>query len=87
MSQPDYVPVDFEANRLDTVISDLIRIGVYDIGISGHGETTFLPNWQVHASKLNLRRRGRICYFKPSERIYIRGIGDSGAIRRDCRQH
>ena len=52
VSLPQYVPLDFEEGALDGAIDDLIKIGVPDVGVSGHGETTSLPNWQIHASKL-----------------------------------
>lgn len=52
VSQPDYVGRDIDLPTIDALIADVVALRVPNVGISGHGETTSLPEWQVHARRL-----------------------------------
>ncbi|HVX36336.1 MAG TPA: radical SAM protein [Hyphomicrobium sp.] len=49
VSLPDYVGEDFDVSKLDDLASGFARANVRLVQISGHGETTILPNWEKFA--------------------------------------
>lgn len=52
VSQPDYTPRDMDVAVAQAALADLVTLRVPQVCISGHGETTALPNWQDHAHRL-----------------------------------
>jgi MoaA/NifB/PqqE/SkfB family radical SAM enzyme len=52
VSQPDYVGRDLDPSTIDRLLSELVALRISNVGISGHGETTSLPDWHVHAQRL-----------------------------------
>lgn len=52
VSQPEYVPLSLDLPTLDGLIDDLVSTGAQNANINGHGETTALPGWHVHARRL-----------------------------------
>ncbi len=52
VSQPDYWNVDFDLERLDTVISALVARRVQVVQINGHGESSIVRDWEAIADRL-----------------------------------
>jgi MoaA/NifB/PqqE/SkfB family radical SAM enzyme len=45
VSLPWYVGHDFDFSRIDKLVSEMVAAKVKAVSISGHGETTIIPNW------------------------------------------
>lgn len=50
VSQPFYVGRDFDLTKLDQLSLEMAEIGVDLVQISGHGETTILPDWAKYCT-------------------------------------
>ena len=48
VSSPSYIGSDFDLSRISDVVSSMVSANVRNVQISGHGETTIIPNWHVH---------------------------------------
>jgi molybdenum cofactor biosynthesis enzyme MoaA len=47
LSLPWYVGNDFDFSRIKKLVSEMVAAKVASVQISGHGETTMIPNWQT----------------------------------------
>jgi pyruvate-formate lyase-activating enzyme len=48
VSLPSYVGSNFDLPKLDALARQMAAAGVELVQVSGHGETTILPNWAAH---------------------------------------
>jgi MoaA/NifB/PqqE/SkfB family radical SAM enzyme len=46
LSLPWYVGSDFDFSRIEKLVSEMAAAKVASVQISGHGETTMIPNWE-----------------------------------------
>ncbi len=52
VSQPGYVGRDMPTDDFDRLVEDMKALGVVQVCINGHGETTLLPDWQKNVRKI-----------------------------------
>jgi hypothetical protein len=48
LSLPWYVGSDFDFSRIDKLVREMVAANVKAVQISGHGETTVIPNWETY---------------------------------------
>jgi hypothetical protein len=47
---PTYVGQDFDFSNIEKLADEMVAANVKDVQISGHGETTILPDWERYCS-------------------------------------
>lgn len=48
LSLPWYVGQDFDFSRIEKLVQEMVSARVAAVQISGHGETTIIPNWEAY---------------------------------------
>jgi hypothetical protein len=48
LSLPWYVGQDFDFSRIEKLVQEMVAARVAGVQISGHGETTIIPNWEAY---------------------------------------
>ena|SRR5215831_8011381 len=48
LSLPWYMGSDFDFSRIDKLVREMVAANVKLVSISGHGETTVIPNWETY---------------------------------------
>jgi Radical SAM superfamily len=48
VSLPSYFGSDFDFSRIEKLVQEMVAAKVGSVQISGHGETTIIPNWETY---------------------------------------
>lgn len=52
VSQPTYLNVDLEPERIDSLVEELVALDVQVVQMNGHGESTVVRGWEALADRL-----------------------------------